>query len=112
MVLQLVRDTVAKLTQVATPQFSPAAGTINGDQSVSISCATDGADIRYTYTTDGTAPADPTPASTRYVGPIPAAGKGTMMAIKAMATKSSLLESTEFSRPLLGLFPGASEAEL
>ena len=93
MVLQLVRDTVAKLTQVATPQFSPAAGTINGDQSVSISCATDGADIRYTYTTDGTAPADPTPASTRYVGPIPAAGKGTMMAIKAMATKSSLHDS-------------------
>ncbi|MFZ2539218.1 MAG: glycosyl hydrolase family 18 protein, partial [Oscillospiraceae bacterium] len=48
---------------VATPSFSPIGGTFNVAQSVTISCATAGATIR--YTTDGT---QPTATSTQYNG--------------------------------------------
>lgn len=50
---------------VATPTFSPEGGTYTETQSVSISCATDGATLRYTL--DGT---DPTENSATYSTPL------------------------------------------
>ena len=51
--------------KVATPAFSPASGTYSGEQSVSITCTTNGANIRYTI--DGS---DPTASSAAYSNPI------------------------------------------
>ena len=45
---------------VATPTFTPAAGTYNGAQTVSIACSTEGATIHYTL--DGTTPTESSPA--------------------------------------------------
>ena len=56
---------IINLPTVATPVFSPAGGVVEYPQSVSISCATEGAVIR--YTTNGTAP---TSSSTLYEGAI------------------------------------------
>ncbi len=50
---------------VATPTFSPSGGTYYESQSVTLSCATSGATIR--YTTDGSTPTD---SSIRYIEPI------------------------------------------
>ena len=49
----------------AAPTFAPPAGTYSGSQSVTINCATAGAEIR--YTTNGT---DPTQSSSLYSSPI------------------------------------------
>ena len=65
---------------VATPTFTPEAGTYTGEQNVSITCATEGADIF--YTTDGT---DPTASSTPYTGPFIVSETTT---VKAIATKT------------------------
>ncbi len=56
---------VYKFDAIATPTFSLASGTYTGTQSVSIACATSGAQIR--YTTDGS---EPTETSSLYTGPI------------------------------------------
>lgn len=64
---------------VATPAFSPPGGTYNTEQSVTITCATSGAEIR--YTTDGSAPTD---ASTLYSFPLEVSANTT---IKAKAFK-------------------------
>lgn len=71
--------------QVATPTFTPAAGTYTSAQSVTITCATAGATIK--YTTDGSTP---TTASATYTGAINVAATTT---IKAMATKSGMTNS-------------------
>ena len=65
---------------VATPTFSPVAGTYTSAQSVSISDATSGATIY--YTTNGTTP---TTSSTQYTGPITVNSTETLQAI-AVAT--------------------------
>ena len=75
--------TVAEL--VATPTFSPAAGTYSSAQNVTIICATENATIY--YTTDGT---DPTTSSTEYTGAI--AVEETMI-IKAIAAKEGEVNS-------------------
>ena len=69
----------------ATPTFSPAAGTYTGAQSVSMSCATDGAAIH--YTTNGI---DPTGSSTTYSSAI---SVGTNQTVKAIATKTGWSDS-------------------
>ena len=72
---------------VATPTFSPAAGAVAYNTSVSISCATDGATIY--YTTDGSTP---TTSSSVY----DAEAKPTIIAattIKAYAVKDGLTDS-------------------
>ncbi len=61
---------------VATPTFSPAAGTYTLAQSVTISDTTLGATIY--YTTDGTTP---TSSSTKYTGPITVSSTETLKAI-------------------------------
>lgn len=65
---------------VATPSFSVAAGTYADEQSVAISCATEGAAIY--YTTNGSTP---TSGSTEYTGPITVSSTQT---IKAIAVKT------------------------
>lgn len=70
---------------VATPTFSPAAGTYVGTQSVTISCATSGATIH--YTTNGS---DPTTGSPVYSSAISVASSQT---IKALAVKSGMTDS-------------------
>ncbi len=74
--------------QVATPTMSPTGGTYTSDQSISISCSTGGATIR--YTTDGT---DPNGSSPVYSSPIPVAGNGTNKIIKAFAEKAGMTAS-------------------
>jgi hypothetical protein len=62
--------------QVATPTFSPAAGTFAAAQSVAISTTTPGATLY--YTTNGT---DPTTASTTYTAPVSVTTSSTLKAI-------------------------------
>lgn len=71
---------------VATPAFSPAAGTYTTAQSVTLTTTAPGASIF--YTTDGSTP---TSASTRYSGnPIPVPASAT---VKAIATASGKADS-------------------
>ena len=67
---------VPALGQVATPTFSPVAGSYDVAQNVTISCTTDGAVIH--YTTDGT---DPTDQSAVYSTPIAVSETTTLKAI-------------------------------
>lgn len=71
---------------VATPTFSPAAGTYSEAQNVTISCGTTGATIY--YTTDGN---DPTTESEVYNGAITVSETTT---IKAIAVKEGMNNST------------------
>ncbi|MBQ7211619.1 MAG: chitobiase/beta-hexosaminidase C-terminal domain-containing protein [Muribaculaceae bacterium] len=70
---------------VATPTFSPVAGTYDSTQSVTISCATEGADIYYTL--DGSTP---TSSSTKYTTAISISATKT---VKAIAVKANYLDS-------------------
>jgi alpha-tubulin suppressor-like RCC1 family protein len=74
--------------KVATPTFTPAAGTIAVDTSISvaINCTTSGATIR--YTTDGSTPNASSPV---YTTPI---SVGTTTTIKAYATAPGLTDSS------------------
>jgi len=74
------------LPQVATPTFSPAAGTYTSAQTVAITSATSGASIR--YTTDGTTPSET--AGTLYSA---AVAVGATETIKAIAYKTGLTDS-------------------
>ena len=71
---------------VATPTFSPAAGTYYEAQNVTIGCTTDGATIHYTL--DGN---DPTTSSATYSTPIAISETTT---VKAMAVKSGMNNSS------------------
>ena len=73
------------LLPVATPTFSPPAGTYAGSAAVTISVTTSGATIR--YTTDGSTP---TAASAVYTSPIPVTQTTT---IRAMASASGMADS-------------------
>jgi peptidoglycan/xylan/chitin deacetylase (PgdA/CDA1 family) len=72
-------------TKVATPTFSPVAGTYTGTQNVTISCATSGVTIYYT-TNGGT----PSTSSSVYSGAISVTSTKT---VKALAVKSGLTNS-------------------
>lgn len=71
--------------KVATPTFSPAGGTYTETQTVTISCATSGADIFYT-----TGENAPTSGSTKYSGAISVAST---TSIKAIAIKNGMTDS-------------------
>jgi hypothetical protein len=62
--------------QVFTPTFSPAGGTYNSDQDVTIACGTGGVAIHYTM--DGS---DPNGSSTVYSTAISVSGHGTNMTV-------------------------------
>ena len=70
---------------VATPAFSVASGAVDSGTSVTISCATDGAEIY--YTTDGT---EPTAESTEYTAAISITEAVTL---KAIAVKDGMNDS-------------------
>ncbi len=74
---------------VETPVFNPAGGTYAVAQSVTITCATSGATIRYTK--DGS---EPTASSAQYSGPIPIS---TTTTLKAKAFKSGMKDSATAS---------------
>ena len=75
---------------VATPTFSPAAGTYTEAQNVTLSCATAGSSIY--YTTDGS---EPSSASTLYQGAINVAETTTIKAIAYVGEDaSSIAEAT------------------
>lgn len=80
-----VTYTINTVSQVATPTFSPAGGTYSTAQSVTLSCATSGATIR--YTTDGSTPTSSSPV---YSGPISISSTKT---VKAYASKSGMTDS-------------------
>jgi C1A family cysteine protease len=73
------------ISKVKNPVISPAGGTYTSIQTVTLSCATEGAAIR--YTTDGTAPTSTSPV---YTEPITVAGSKT---IKAYASKEGMVDS-------------------
>ena len=77
--------TYESIPAAAAPTFSPPGGTYDAAQSVTISCATDGATIH--YTTDGSAP---TADSAAYGGPIDIDETAT---VKAIAVKDGWLDS-------------------
>lgn len=86
------------LSKVATPTFSPAAGSYQAAQTVTISCATSGATIR--YTTDGTTP---TSSSTIYSTPINVTATTTIKAIAIYTgmTNSDVSSSTYTITPVI-----------
>src|SRR5205807_2293496 len=88
--------TAGFVAQASPPTFSPASGTYNLPQSVSLSDATSGATIY--YTTDGSTP---TTSSTRYTGSILVI---TTTTIKAIATapgwSQSSVASATYNMPL------------
>ena len=78
-------EEIVSASQVATPTFSPAAGTYTEVQSVTLSCETSDASIY--YTTNGDVP---TSASTPYTSAI---SVGETMTIKAIAVKGGMDDS-------------------
>ncbi|SDX37958.1 chitobiase/beta-hexosaminidase C-terminal domain-containing protein [Paenibacillus sp. CF384] len=91
---------VAPVSTVATPTFSPAAGTYTSAQSVTISSSTSGADIR--YTTDGSTP---TASSTLYTGAVNVSSSQTL---KAIGIKSGMTNSAVASAAYTINLPGTT----
>ncbi|MBR1643617.1 MAG: chitobiase/beta-hexosaminidase C-terminal domain-containing protein [Butyrivibrio sp.] len=81
-----ISEASAVAATVATPTFSPDAGTYTEAQSVTISCETTGATIY--YTTDGS---NPSASSTAYSGAITV---GETTTIKAIAVKEGMTDSS------------------
>ena len=77
---------------VATPTFSVAAGTYNANQSVTITCATDGATIY--YTTDGSTP---TSSSTAYSSAVSITQTTTLKAIAIKGGDESSVASATYT---------------
>ena len=77
---------------VVEPVFTPAAGEYYGTQSVTISCATAGAEVYYTL--DGT---DPTSTSTKYTGAISITATTTVKAIAVKGANSSEVVSATYT---------------
>lgn len=77
---------------VSAPVFSPAAGEVESGASVTITCATDGADIY--YTTDGSTP-DAT--KTKYTAPVAITEDTSFKAIAIKGDKSSSVTSAAYT---------------
>jgi hypothetical protein len=76
-----------------TPSISPVSGRYQSDQSVFIT-ATPGAVIYYTTAAGGTMPTDPTSYSPVFSAPFAVAGNGTIVTVKAIATKAGMIDSS------------------
>ena len=90
-------------SMVATPTFTPAAGTYTSAQNVTISSATAGASIR--YTTDGSTPTST--VGTIYSAPV---SISVSQALKAIAYKSGMTDSTVASADYTINLPAAPAA--
>ena len=90
------------IERVATPVFNPAGGAVEAGTKVTITTATEGANIF--YTTDGT---EPTIASTQYTGEIEITAAVT---IKAIAVKEGFNDSSVATAAYTILDPNATEA--
>jgi hypothetical protein len=77
---------------VAIPVFNISTGDYSSDQSITITCATSGADIHYTVNDTG-----PVSSSPVYSSAISVSGHMTVMKIRAIAMKAGMLDSTEAS---------------
>ncbi len=77
--------TIAALPIVAKPVCAPVAGAYPGSVTATITCATAGADLR--YTTNG---ADPTSASTKYTAPFKLTASGT---VKVKGSRAGMTDS-------------------
>ncbi len=88
--------------QLPAPSFSPAPGTYNSAQTVTLSDSGSGASIH--YTTDGTTP---TASSTVYSGPITVSGTETINAI-ASSTTSGLTASSVSTGAYSIIYPAAT----
>lgn len=95
----------------ATPTFNPAAGTYTEAQTVTISCATEGATIYYTTNGD-----EPTTSSTVYAAPISVSSNMTIKAMaaaqgydnSAVATAEYIFEAPSFNQDWEGTMHGWS----
>ena len=93
----------------ATPTFNPAAGTYTEAQTVTISCATEGATIYYTTNGD-----EPTTSSTVYANPISVSSNMTIKAMaaaqgydnSAVATAEYIFEAPSFNQDWEGTMHG------
>jgi predicted outer membrane repeat protein len=79
--------------QAPAPAFAPEPGDVYSDFDVVISTATAGASIYYTLNGDTPDPADLSGPTTLYTGPIPVAGDGTTITVKAVAGGSNFVAS-------------------
>ncbi|MDD5687547.1 MAG: carbohydrate-binding protein [Elusimicrobia bacterium] len=84
--IKLIKLSAEDPNIVATPTISPGAGTFTGSVTVTLGCATSGAEIR--YTTNGT---DPTSSSTLYSAPFALTASAT---VKARAFKAAMTDSS------------------
>lgn len=82
--------TIGNTQAVATPVFSPAGGSYSSTQTVTITCTTSGAEIR--YTTDG---AEPTSSSALYTSALTVS---TTTTIKAKAFLTGMTSSTTMTQ--------------
>jgi chitinase len=82
--------TIGNTQTVATPVFSPAGGTYSSAQTVAITCATSGAEIR--YTTDGS---EPTSSSALYTSALTVSATTT---IKAKAFLTGMTSSSTMTQ--------------
>ncbi len=106
--IELVSLGDSNVSHTAPPTFSPAGGNYGTAQTVTISCATAGATIR--YTTDGSTPGSTSPI---YTAPIKVSETAT---IKAYATSPGMADSVVSSAaytiaPIIFPIPGKIEAE-
>ncbi|MDD5688433.1 MAG: chitobiase/beta-hexosaminidase C-terminal domain-containing protein [Elusimicrobia bacterium] len=84
--IQLTRVSAETPNAVATPTINPGAGTYSDSVTVTLGCATNGAEIR--YTTNGN---DPTSSSTLYSAPFALNQSAT---VKARAFKAAMTDSS------------------
>ena len=91
-------------TVIATPTFSPAAGTYTETQSVTISCETENSTIYYTI--DGSTPDN---TSTQYNGAITVSGTTTINAIAYVGTDASSVASATYT--IVNLEHAGTEAD-
>ena len=92
MYLTSVSITWEEAPDVATPSFSPDGGTYGTAQSVTISCTTEGATIRYTL--DGS---DPTSTSQVYSDPLTISSNTTLKAIAFVGDEASNVASATYT---------------
>ncbi len=95
----VIEVTVSKADTVATPSAAPLPGTYPIQQTVSLSCATEGAEIY--YTTDNTDPKTST-TRTKYTAPFtlmpdPTEAQDVTYTIRAVGVKKQHYDSAEFS---------------